>query len=172
MNKIKTTLGVLATALMLSTSAHAVQKIITVTADIDESIDLLQADASALPTSIALDYTPASGLKSHSIDTKIFTNNETQPVIMRLAAEPKLTKTTDTNVQIPLSVTYNGVEVTTTPWDGTEAEVAPDLIFENSAVDGASITMPLVIGPVAGAGTSLTSGTYQGVVSLLVTQQP
>ncbi|EHL2318691.1 hypothetical protein KDF28_004786 [Escherichia coli] len=168
MKNIKTTLGVLATALMLSAGAHAVQKNITVTADIDPTIDLLQADGSALPTSIALTYNPVGGLQDYTINTKIYTNDTDKDVIMQLVTTPMLTHTTDSTEQIELAVTYNGIPVTDTPW--TAGDLDKSVAF-NTQDTGASISMPLVIGPAVAADTvDAKAGTYQGVVSMLVTQ--
>lgn len=52
-----------ALAALFSLSAMAVQKDITITADIDPTVELLQADGTALPSSLKMTYIPGVGLQ-------------------------------------------------------------------------------------------------------------
>ena len=47
-----------------SFNAFAVQKDITVVADVDENIEMLQADGSALPQSLRMNHLPGYGLQA------------------------------------------------------------------------------------------------------------
>lgn len=51
-----------ALATVYSFSVSAVQKDITVTANIDSTLELLQADGSSLPSTMKLDFMPGKGL--------------------------------------------------------------------------------------------------------------
>lgn len=56
-----------ALATVYSFSVSAVQKDITVTANIDSTLELLQADGSSLPSTMKLDFMPGKGLSiNHS----------------------------------------------------------------------------------------------------------
>lgn len=158
----------LMTALALSASAYAVQKDITVVADIDPTLELLQPDGSALPQTVRLNYIPGVGLQSQSIQTKIFTNLVTKDVNMRLVNAPVLAPMTNpAAAAIPLAVQYNKVALTTT----AVTLKAADIYAAGGVGAGSSMAMPLTIGP-ATVAASVAAGSYQGVVSIVLTQAP
>ncbi|CAI1142363.1 MULTISPECIES: CS1 type fimbrial major subunit [Serratia] len=156
----------IALAALFSLSAMAVQKDITVTADIDPTVELLQSDGTALPSSIKMTYLPGVGLQKQTLSTKIFTNDATKQVEMRLLATPSLTSiTTPTAAAIPLTVSYNGKALTTAVTKDSTLE--PAVLFPNGRLDGGSVPFDLVIAQ-STPGLVTTSGSYQGVVSLVL----
>ncbi|MGF6418142.1 hypothetical protein ABH900_001621 [Stenotrophomonas sp. AN71] len=167
----------LTAALLASTSAFAAQKDITVVADVDPNIEMLQADGSALPQVVRMNYipgaaasatptTPLGGLQPVTIMTKIFTNDVKKAVLLRLVNSPVLAPTTNTAAKsVPLSVSYNLKDLTTT--DTTLA--AKDIFPANVAAGAASSqAMPLTIRQTTPG--ALDASSYSGVVSLVVTQ--
>ncbi|AOI59582.1 Cro/Cl family transcriptional regulator [Burkholderia diffusa] len=149
---------------MLSLSAMAVQKDITVVADVDPTLELLQPDGSALPSTLRLSYVPGSGLQKQSVQTKIFSNDASRDLQVRLAVEPQLVSVTNTSAEpIPLSVAYGGKELNVTPI----TIKASDVFTDASATS--TTNMPLEIKP-SKASVITTAGSYQGVVSIVLTQ--
>lgn len=154
-----------AAALIAAFSASAAQRDITVTADIDSSVDVTLADGSALPSSVALQYLPGKGLGAYKENVKFWSNVDKKDLNISLATSPSLTDASGRNA-IPLSVTVNGAAVTTTASTLTFAS-----LFPSGSITNGSSTMPLVISQ-ATPGTIATSGKYSGIVSLVVTQAP
>ncbi|MBI3311254.1 MAG: Cro/Cl family transcriptional regulator, partial [Serratia liquefaciens] len=133
-----------ALATLFSLSAMAVQKDITITADIDPMVELLQSDGTALPSSLKMTYLPGVGLQKQSISTKIFTNDATKQVEMRLLTAPVLASNTKpTAVAIPLSVSYNGKTLTTAVTK--DSTLKPTELFPNGRLDSGSVPFDLVI---------------------------
>ncbi|AIR04552.1 CS1 type fimbrial major subunit [Cedecea neteri] len=150
--------GILATTFC----ANAVQRDITVTADIDPTVDVTNADGSPLPSSVAMQYLPGKGLAAHKENIKFWSNKEDKALSVSLANTPALTDANGSNA-IPLSVSVNGTKLSTTPITLEYATAFP------SGIANGSSTMPLVIaqdnpGPVTAAGS------YTGIVSMVVTQ--
>jgi hypothetical protein len=149
---------------MMSFSALAVQKDITVVADIDPTLEMLQPDGSALPSTMRLSYVPGSGLQKQSVQTRIFANDASQDLQVRLAVEPKLTPITNTSADpIPLSVALGDKALSVTPTVLKAADVFPD------ANATSTMNLPLEIKPTKAASVT-AAGSYQGVVSVVLTQ--
>jgi len=147
-------------------SAHAVEAHITVWANVDPTLSLLRADGSALPADVEMPYRAGQGLSSWSERVRVFSNDTSLDVDVRLAEPamlmPKVTAAGA--VDIPLSVTLNGRELGLAPIAFTA-----DQLFQG-AIPGASIEMPLTVaqatpGPIAAAGL------YDGPVSLVLVQK-
>lgn len=153
-----------AAALITAFSASAAQRDITVTADIDSSVDVTLADGSPLPASVAMQYLPGKGLGAYKENVKFWSNVDKKDLNISLASSPSLTDASGGNA-IPLSVSVNGTAVTTTASVLTFASLFP------SGIQNGSSTMPLVISQ-ATPGQITTSGKYSGIVSLVVTQAP
>jgi len=162
-------------ALMASASAFAAQKDITVIAEVDPTLDLLQSDGSALPQTVHMNYVPGVGLQPVSIQTKIFTNDIAKNVSMRVAIDPVLAPmTTSTpSTGVPLAVKYGGKTLSTTPVTFTTAEL--NFVSNGSTGTppvaspvGSSQGMPLQIEQKTRG--ELPRGNYQGVVSVVLTQ--
>ncbi|AFJ48433.1 fimbrial protein [Shimwellia blattae] len=161
--KMNYKVAAVALASLFSVSALAVQKDITVVADIDTTIELLQADGSALPQTLRLTYLPGVGLRSENIRTKIFTNDPDQKVQVRLLSEPQLLGVTNpAAAAIPLSVSFNGAPLST-----TVTNIEPTALYPTGVTDNGSVQMDLTIGQKT-LGAVTRSGSYQGVVSLVL----
>lgn len=150
------------TLLLSAVAAHADQTDITVTADIDPTVALTQADGSALPDSIKLKYRPESGLESYKTNVKFWTNSTTNPLEVQLGNAPSLTDQAGAN-PIPLTVTLNGTALTTAKTSLTYAS-----LFHNGNTKGSDI-LPLAISQTSPTAT-VVAGQYSGVVSIIVAQ--
>ncbi|ENR9725065.1 fimbrial protein [Klebsiella aerogenes] len=150
----------------VSLSSLAVQKDITITADIDPTIELLQSDGTPLPSALKMTYLPGVGLLKQTLSTKIFTNDPAKNVEMRLLTSPVLASTTKpTAKSIPLSVSYNGKVLTTAVTADSTLKAAE--LFPNGRLDNGSVPFDLVIAQATPAVVT-ESGSYQGVVSLVL----
>ncbi|MDQ9125478.1 CS1 type fimbrial major subunit [Serratia fonticola] len=149
-------------ALLTAINANAVQQDITVTADIDPTIAITQADNSALPASITMQYLPSKGLEAYRNNIKLWSNTADRDLNVSLASSPSLTDQSGNNA-IPLSVTLNGQKLSATTTVFNYATTFPAGITNGSAA------MPLIISQTT-AGVATASGKYSGIVSLVVTQ--
>lgn len=159
-SNFKTIIG--AAALIAAFSAGAAQRDITVTADIDPTIDVTQADGTALPSSVAMQYLPGKGLNAYRENIKFWSNVADRNLNISLATSPSLTDTNGANA-IPLSVTVNGTELTTTAKTLTFASLFPAGITNGSSAVSLMISQ-------TNPGSTVASGRYSGIVSLVVTQ--
>lgn len=159
-SNFKTVIG--AAAFIAAFSAGAVQRDITVTADIDSTIDVTQADGTALPSSVAMQYLPGKGLSAYRQSIKFWSNTADRDLNIRLATSPSLTDLNGAN-PIPLSVTVNGTALSTTASTLTYASLFP------AGITNGSSAVPLMISQTT-PGVVTASGRYSGIVSLVVTQ--
>ena len=152
-----------------SFNAFAVQKDITVVADVDENIEMLQADGSALPQSLRMNHLPGYGLQAATVQTKIFTNNVSKDMKIKLVAEPALTNMLNpSSPAVPLSVTYGGRALTAaTPTALTATE-----LFSGQAATGPGYSINQLLEITQTSAGTPEAGSYQGLVSLLLTQDP
>ncbi len=157
--------------LSMAGSALAVQKDITVTANIDSALDMTRVDGSALPNSVEMQYIPGTGLSPVSIMSKIWSNAPTGGAVqMRLVSSAQLVNTTGANadgtaITVPLSVSWGTLALTTT----NQALAVTD-IFPNGtdALTTGSVARELTISQTTKG--ALTTGSYQGVVSIYLSQ--
>lgn len=154
-----------AVALMsISMSAHAVQKDITVTANVDTTLEILSADGSALPTTMQMQYLPGQGLQAAEVMTKIFTNDVKKDLQIRLSMAPTLRNITNPGAdEVPLAVKLGSTDVT------TQAETLKAADIFTGDIKSGSNAMPLSIAQ-KDAGVLAASGSYRGVVSVILTQ--
>lgn len=165
--KLKKTIGIIALAtLFASTGASAVEKSIIVTASVDSSIDFLQSDGSPLPNNVTLNYSPANGgsFDTYTTQAAVHTNATDKDVLVKLLHEPMLTHTRDGS-QIPMTVTLGNKQLGTT--DTTLS--ANSMNYGANGLVGVSTSMPLSITASSTSG-SVNAGTYQGIVSIVLTQ--
>ncbi len=162
----------LATASM---SAHAVQADITVWADVDPTLALLKADGTPLSDVVELSYRAGAtgagstaGLMPFTEQVRVFSNDITKDITVRVAAAPSLAPTmaAPTATAVPLTVSLNTVPLTTAGVDFTAATLFPGA----GGQPGASISLPLTIaqttpGPIA------VAGRYEGIVSIVMVQK-
>jgi len=155
-------------ALLLGTlalSAQAVQTDIKVWADVDPTLALLQADGSPLPDTVRLTYNPSIGLLPWSQQVRIYSNDISKDLSIRLANAPVLSPLGGSASSVPLSVSINTRRLGVVPQDFTAVE-----LFDG-ALPGASIAMPLQIAQ-ATLGRITTAGQYEGMVSVVIVQKP
>ena len=152
----------IAAAALMAMSAHAVEKNITVTANVDATLELASADGSALPTTMQMQYLPGVGLQPAVVNTKIFTNDKANNVEVRLASSPSLTNQTNPSADpAPLTVKLGDETLGT-----TVKTLQANAIFPSDVKDG-SIVLPLSIAQ--STVKVLETGSYQGLVSLVLT---
>ncbi|KAJ9432584.1 MULTISPECIES: CS1 type fimbrial major subunit [Enterobacterales] len=154
---------VIAAALTAVFNAQAVQKDITVNANVDSTVDMTQADGTALPGTINMQYIPGRGLSTYSLDTKIWSNSQTANINVALVSAAQLNNTV-TGTAVPLTVTLGAdlKPITTTNTPLTYAS-----LFPAGTANGSSV-LPLKISQTTQG--VLATGTYSGVISLLITQ--
>lgn len=142
-------------------ATHAVQKDITVNANVDASLDITQSDNTALPSSIDMQYLPGKGLTPFNLNTKVWSNSETSGVNIRLA---KLASLMDVNgaKNIPLTVSLGGTVLT-----ATNQTLAAATLFPAGITNGSDV-LPLRLSQTTQG--VLETGNYSGIVSLILTQ--
>ncbi|RKT99881.1 Cro/Cl family transcriptional regulator [Burkholderia sp. Nafp2/4-1b] len=154
----------IAAAALMSMSAYAVQKDITVTANVDTTLEMLSADGSSLPTTMQMQYLPGTGLQAAVVNAKIFTNDKAKDLQIRLAADASLKNQTSPGAaEIPLTVKLGDTELSTTAKTVKTAD-----LFLGELAQGSNV-LPLSIGQKTVAAVT-ASGSYQGLVSVILTQ--
>ena len=165
MNLLK--IAPLALVALTSLPALAVEKSILIYADVDPTLELLQSDGSPLPASMEMAYLPGTGLQPTSIGTRIFSNDIDKDMTIRLITSPVLANMTNpAATAVPLSVNFGGRALSTTG----VALVAADLFPGGDPTSGSIEQMLEVKQATTGAITN--AGRYEGMVSLVLTQQP
>ncbi|EOB3403406.1 CS1 type fimbrial major subunit [Salmonella enterica] len=150
----------------LDISISAVQKDITVTANIDSTLELLQADGSSLPSTMKLDFMPGKGLVHKSLQTRLYSNDQTKSVNVKLLNAPQLINVLDPTKTIDMEVTLGGRSLTT-----TNSVLEAKTLFPDGKTGDASALLNLDIGQKAGAALqNLPAGEYSGLVSLVISQ--
>lgn len=142
-------------------ATQAVQKDITVTANVDASIDMTQPDNTALPSSIEMQYMPGKGLTPFNLNTKIWSNSDKAGVNVRLVREASLADINGTT-KIPLTVSLGDKTLSLT---NTLLDVAT--LFPAGVEKGSDI-LPLRFTQTTQG--IIANGTYSGIVSLVLAQ--
>ncbi|MBC3378736.1 fimbrial protein [Serratia fonticola] len=142
-------------------TTQAVQKDITVNANVDSTIDITQSDNTALPSSINMQYLPGKGLSPFNLNTRVWSNSDKAGVNVRLVRAASLTDVNGAN-SIPLTVSLGGKVLTLTNTLLDAATLFP------SGIDKGSDVLPLRFAQTTQS--IVASGTYSGIVSLIVTQ--
>lgn len=154
----------IAAAALFSMSAFAVQKDITVTASVDPTLEILTADGSALPSSVAMSYMPGKGLQTKEVMTKIFSNDKSKDLQVRLATDVTMTNVTNPGAApVPLAVKFGGQAITTAATTLKASEMFLGDLSQGSNSLALSISQKT-------PGELAEAGNYLGVVSLVVTQ--
>lgn len=158
-----------------SLSAHAVETDITVWATVDPTLSLLRADGTPLSDSVEMFYRAGNpgtgagaGLTPWTDLVRIFSNDITKDVQVRLGADAALAPDVAAvgATPVPLAVSLNGTQLTTTAQDFTAA-----VLFPGSDLEGASVTMPLAIAQKT-PGAIAFGGQYKGIVTVIMAQKP
>ena len=137
-------------------SALAVQKDITVTANVDAALDMTQTDNTALPKAVEMQYLPGQGLQSYQLMTKIWSNDVTKDVKMQLVSPAQLVQS--------LTVTWGGEEIKA---DAATTFTATK-IFASDALTNGSLAKNLMFAQTTKG--VLETGIYRGVVSIYLSQ--
>ena len=137
-------------------SALAVQKDITVTANVDAALDMTQTDNTALPKAVEMQYLPGQGLQSYQLMTKIWSNDVTKDVKMQLVSPAQLVQSLDASKIVPLTVTWGG------------EEIKADAATTSDALTNGSLAKNLMFAQTTKG--VLETGIYRGVVSIYLSQ--
>ncbi len=156
-----------ATALLCAASvpAHAIQTDIKVWADVDTTLALLKADGSALTDVVRMSHNPANGLTPWNEQVRIYSNDTSRDVEIRLATDAELTPIVAAvgAVPVPLTISLNKRKL------GLIAEQFKAADLFDGALPGASISMELGIAQ-ATPGKITAAGLYEGMVSIVMAQ--
>ncbi|WP_241627608.1 CS1 type fimbrial major subunit [Rosenbergiella epipactidis] len=152
----------IASLLAVACSSNAVERTITVNADIDSTVDLTLSSGDPLPPSIDMQYLPGKGLSDNSLHVKLWTNSADKDLIVQLAT-PVILRQKDGTGTIPLKVTLNGTELSP-----SETTLTYATIFPNGSANGSAI-LPLTFSQ-ATPGPITTAGKYSGMADILITQ--
>ncbi|WP_435952200.1 CS1 type fimbrial major subunit [Dryocola sp. BD626] len=154
----------LATVIMgLAINAFAVQKDITVTANVDATLDMTTETGAALPSTMVMSYMPGTGLQPLMQQTKIFSNDPDKDVNISLAGAPQLLDTLGSSPAIPLTVKYGSTTLTAAP-----QVLTATTLFPTGDTTNGSIIQPLMISQ--STQKVVPTGRYSGIVSLILTQ--
>jgi hypothetical protein len=155
-------------ATCLSGAALAIQKDITITGIVDNSINITQINGTELPSTVHMSYTPGQGLSPVSIPVTIYNNaaGGTTPkgVNVRLSTAPLLSLTSDNSVTERLSVSLGQQRLSTS-----------DVLFDKNIAnydDTSKKSQQLNLVIKQETTTALThAGTWQGIVGLIFTPE-
>ncbi|WMJ70354.1 CS1 type fimbrial major subunit [Stenotrophomonas sp. 24(2023)] len=164
MNTIITKAALAAALATASLSAHAAQTNITLTAEIDNTLTLLKADGSAIADAVKLAYNPTRGLNPWGERVRIFSNDITSDVQVRLQAPVELIPGSASGPNVPMSVQLGGRLLSTTPVEFTAAELY------DGGLPNASVAMDLGIAQTTAA--TLAAGSYEGMASIVLNVKP
>ena len=137
-------------------SALAVQKDITVTANV--ALDMTQTDNTALPKAVEMQYLPGQGLQSYQLMTKIWSNDVTKDVKMQLVSPAQLVQSLDASKIVPLTVTWGGEEIKA---DAATTFTATKIFASDALTNGSLAQTTKGV---------LETGIYRGVVSIYLSQ--
>jgi len=164
MKKMKFVLPfVLVASNLLAVGAQAAETNITVTASVDSTLSLTQADGTAIPKSLEMTYIPGTGLSEYTLPTKLYTNDTTKNILMRLSSTPSLVNSVNPNQTVPLTVSFGGnalsassdttINASNIVWDQNGGSPSTDLKIRQT--NQAPIT---------------AAGQYTGNVGIVITQ--
>ena len=151
------------TAMAAAFSSHASTADITVTASVDATAGITQADGSPLKPTMDMAFVPGKGLQDIDQNIKLWSNDPLKGLKVKLASGPELIES-GTQTRVPLSVMMDQVTLTT-----TDHLFAATTLFPNGSVANGSIAMPMKI-KTTNASSGIISGNYSGTVSLVITQ--
>ncbi|HYQ25271.1 CS1 type fimbrial major subunit [Stenotrophomonas sp.] len=164
MNTILKKAALAAALVTASLSANAAETHITVLADVDPTLALMQADGSPLPDAIKMEHKPGVGLDSWSRQVRIYSNDIDKDIEVRLINEPVLIGNAPGTPSVPLKVSLNTRELGLAATD----YLAADLF--DGALPGASVAMPLEIAQKT-QGPIDVADSFQGMVSIAMKQK-
>ena len=145
-------------------SALAVQKDITVTANVDAALDMTQTDNTALPKAVEMQYLPGQGLQSYQLMTKIWSKRRYQRCKNAVSFPGATGSKLDASKIVPLTVTWGGEEIKA---DAATTFTATK-IFASDALTNGSLAKNLMFAQTTKG--VLETGIYRGVVSIYLSQ--
>ncbi|HEL3811012.1 TPA: fimbrial protein [Stenotrophomonas maltophilia] len=164
MNTILKKAALAAALATVSLSANAFDADIKVWANVDPTLALLKADGTALESVVNMVHNPVSGLVPWSQQVRIYSNDESKDIEVRVGSTPQLLNTDGGGTPVPLTVSLNGRALTVAAQDFT----ASDLF--DGAMPGASIPMALRIAQTSPAPIT-RGGRYEGIVTIAMQQK-
>ncbi|MBN5021572.1 fimbrial protein [Stenotrophomonas maltophilia] len=164
MNSILKKAALAAALATVSLSANAFDADIKVWADVDPTLALLKADGTALDSVVNMVHNPVSGLVPWSQQVRIYSNDESKDIEVRVGSTPQLLNTDGGGAPVPLTVSLNGRALTVAAQDFS----ATDLF--DGAMPGASIPMALRIAQTSPAPIT-RGGRYEGIVTIAMQQK-
>lgn len=158
--------------LAVAGSSMAVQKDITVTANVDSALDMTMADNTSLPKAVEMQYNP-SGLVTYSVGmTKIWSNAvdaDAGDIHMSLVTPAELVNTVGTTATtVPLTVKWGSDVVSAESSQVLNLKTSEIFPNGDAAISTGSVAKELTIAQTTRG--PLGTGTYQGVVSLYLFQ--
>lgn len=165
MNAIIKKAALAAALATVSTSAFAIDAHITVYANVDATLAFQKEDGSALPDSVQLDYLPGIGLRPWKENTRIFSNDESKDIEVKLGSDLELRPTLGNPGArpVPMTVILNGMTLTTAAQDLKATD-----IFDG-AVQGRSIMLPLSLEQTTQG--EIVAGDYDGMAVIVMAQK-
>lgn len=145
-------------------SANAAEVVMDLTANIDPTLSVHQADGRPMPQSLDLDYNAMTReLAAPIIHTRLRTNDITKDVSVRLGSAAQLVHQLRADAPpIPVTVQFDGKPIT------TAATTLPAAQIWTGLSEGESRTMPLAItAKPAGVGVPV-AGRYAGRLEVLL----
>lgn len=145
-------------------SVSAAEVVIDLTASIDPTLSVLQANGAPMPQSLVMTYNAATRqVSAPVVQTRLHTNDDTQNVDVRLGSAAQLLHTTNVAATpIPLTVQLGGRPITTANTSFTAAT-----LWQGTST-GESVTLPLTItGGLTGTNTP-AAGNYTGRLEVLL----
>ncbi|CAM4416242.1 MULTISPECIES: CS1 type fimbrial major subunit [Stenotrophomonas] len=164
MNSILKKAALAAALATVSLSANAFDADIKVWANVDPTLALLKADGTALDSVVNMVHNPVSGLVPWSQQVRIYSNDESKDIEVRVGSTPQLLNTDGGGAPVPLTVSLNGRALTVAAQDFS----ATDLF--DGALPGASIPLALRIAQTVQAPIA-RGGSYEGIVTIAMQQK-
>lgn len=164
MNSILKKAALAAALATVSLSASAFDADIKVWANVDPTLALLKADGTALDSVVNMVHNPVSGLVPWSQQVRIYSNDESKDIEVRVGSTPQLLNTDGGGTPVPLTVSLNGKALTVAAQDFS----ATDLF--DGALPGASIPLALRIAQTVQAPIA-RGGSYEGIVTIAMQQK-
>lgn len=152
------------TAMAAAFSSHATTADITVTASVDATAGITQADGSPLQRKMEMAFVPGKGLQDIDQSVKLWSNDAGKGLNVKLASDASLIAS-KTQAPVPLTVMLGQKMLTT-----SDQLFASTTLFPGKDISNGSIPLPLKI-KTTNDTAAIASDEYQGTVSLVITQE-
>lgn len=166
MEKLMLKVGLALVVSVLSLGAVAATKQIEVTAEVDNSIDMVTADGDQLPSSLQMQYIPNVGLLPYSFLVKFLTNDLNKDVTVKLNSPARLVNLAQPSFTADLQVKLGPSVLSETPTTFTSATLFP----AGGGFTRETGSMPQTLEISQQYRQPLYAGDYSGVINLLIAQ--